>query len=412
MRLLLGLSLLWLGCNRALEVGAPDDLSSPFPRDLAVATDLGGAGPPLESTHTRELVACAGAGWTAYRGCAARAGRSSALGPAQMPAILWQRGGFVDGGGGFEAIEPAVSLDGKVLAPILSALTAFDVAGRQLWQLGPYDGGYWFSQRATPAIAADGTIYVTGSEPATDRLYALTPDGTRLWTLTTDPPGPGPTNFEGAPALAPDGNLILSEVSHLDSISPPGTHKWERLQGPEEYGNAVGPDGTIYVASQQLYALAGDGSVLHQMSGACKKLDGFRMPVVGESAVYAVDACGKLNAFGLDGTPRWTASVAQQKMPAIGADGTVYTDGSTLTALTPAGAVKWQVPSGGAPFQPVTIDGAGRIFAANGSVVRALDAGGTELWRIDLGVAVSSPALRGDGTIYLSAVDGSLFALR
>jgi len=61
---------------------------------------------------------------------------------------------------------------------------------------------------------------------------------------------------------------------------------------------------------------------------------------------------------------------------------------------------------------PVTVDGAGRIFAVSGSLVRAFDSGGSELWRVDLGVALSSPALGGDGTLYFGTADGGLVALR
>ncbi len=115
---------------------------------------------------------------------------------------------------------------------------------------------------SAPAIAEDGTIYVGGTGSfdsgsgifTTDgKLYALNPDGSLAWTYQT-----GGAVFT-SPALAADGTIYVTSGGSQDDTDPVGTvyalnsdgsEAWrDPLSGcPAEYGGVtVGADGTLYV---------------------------------------------------------------------------------------------------------------------------------------------------------------------
>lgn len=64
-----------------------------------------------------------------------------------------------------------------------------------------------FSIVSSPAIGADGTIYV-GSRDNRNRLYAINPDGTKKWEfLTGDDVG-------FSPAIGADGTIYVGSLDH------------------------------------------------------------------------------------------------------------------------------------------------------------------------------------------------------
>ena len=67
----------------------------------------------------------------------------------------------------------------------------------------------------TPAIASDGTIYVTTNR--IDKiLYAINPDGSLKWSLD---------GIIGTPVIGSDGTIYVGE-DDLCAINPDGTIKW------------------------------------------------------------------------------------------------------------------------------------------------------------------------------------------
>ena len=107
----------------------------------------------------------------------------------------------------------------------------------------------------SPAIGADGTIYVGSSD---HRLYAITPDGTEKWDFLT---GGG---VGVGPAIETDGTIYFgsSGDSRLYAITPDGTEKWSFITGGDFISSlAIGADGTIYFGFEdpyELYALGGE----------------------------------------------------------------------------------------------------------------------------------------------------------
>ena len=94
---------------------------------------------------------------------------------------------------------------------------------------------------ASPAIAADGTIYFGSG----NTLYALGPDGTKKWEFVTA------DGMSSDPSIASDGTIYFgSRDKNVYAINPDGTKKWEFATGDDVKSSpAIGADGTIYVGS-------------------------------------------------------------------------------------------------------------------------------------------------------------------
>jgi len=112
---------------------------------------------------------------------------------------------------------------------------------------------------SSPAIAADGTIYIaTGATVA--NVYALNPvNGAAKWTFT-DPNG-GNFGYNN-PAIGEDGTIYIANAvdDYVFALNPAdGSVKWSYKLEAAPYSPAIGSDGTVYIstADGQLHAFAG-----------------------------------------------------------------------------------------------------------------------------------------------------------
>ena len=116
--------------------------------------------------------------------------------------------------------------------------------------------------RSSPAIAADGTIYVGGGD---NRLYAIAPNGTQRWRTSLN------GSVRGTPAIGADGTVYVGSdfggFYAIDAVT--GAVRWTFLSlYPVRSSAVIGGDGTVYVAAggqilpgNYLYALnPADGS--------------------------------------------------------------------------------------------------------------------------------------------------------
>ena len=110
---------------------------------------------------------------------------------------------------------------------------------------------------SSPAIGADGTIYVGGYI----YLYALNPaDGSQKWAFPTS------GYIYGGAAISADGTIYIGSTDdNLYAVNPNGTQKWAfETAGPIYFSSpAIGADGTIYIGSYTttgLYAVGGPAS--------------------------------------------------------------------------------------------------------------------------------------------------------
>jgi len=124
------------------------------------------------------------------------------------------------------------------------SVTIYIPAGTLEWR---YQTGSWVE--SSPAIAADGTIYVGSYD---DYLYAINPSGTLKWRYQTG------SYVTSSPAVAADGTVYVgSNDGYLYAVSPAGALKWRYQTGDGISSSpAIAADGTVYVGSGDGYLYA------------------------------------------------------------------------------------------------------------------------------------------------------------
>jgi outer membrane protein assembly factor BamB len=160
--------------------------------------------------------------------------------------------------GGKVTSSPAIAADGIIyFGSDDHCFYALNPDGTQKWNLD-LTGHVNY---ASAAIGSDGTIYC-GSDlnRLTENFYALNPDGTRRWSYTAG------RNVRSSPAVAADGTIYIgTDRSNVYALNPDGSLKWSyQTDGDIIYSSpAIGSDGTVYVGSQDnfLYALNPDGTL-------------------------------------------------------------------------------------------------------------------------------------------------------
>ena len=185
-------------------------------------------------------------------------GRSSFLIPRQKPAIRWT----METSAPITA-SPTVSNDGLVLGASHSGkVFALDKSGKLVWAASTGDL-VW----STPAIAAQGTVYV-GSDD--DNLYSLDgKTGKVMWKYhvgtcqQTVGIGPEATrcDVDAGPTVGPDGTIYTGGDA-IYAIEPDGSLRWRFATGAHvASAPAIADDGTVYAGSQDnsVYAIAPDG---------------------------------------------------------------------------------------------------------------------------------------------------------
>jgi len=194
----------------------------------------------------------------------------------------------------------------------------------------------------SPAIGADGTIYVGGWY----EFYALNPDGSLKWNYTTE------RFFQCCPVLGSDGTVYIGDNGGtVYAFNPDGSLKWSYTTGGAIRGApAMGADGTLYIGSDdsKVYAFNTDGTVKWTYA-AQGKLQG-SVAIGTDGSIYTGDRDGRLYALNPDGTLKWSYSTGGnlRGAPAIGADGTIYigSDDDAIYAINSDGSLKWSYSTG------------------------------------------------------------------
>ena len=269
--------------------------------------------------------------------------------------------------------------------------------------------------RSSPAIGADGTIYV-GVAAYDNRFCAIYPNGTLKWSYLA-----GLYGFVSSPAIGSDGTIYVGgSDSNLHAIYPDGTLKWSYLVGDKIYSSpAIGSDGTIYVGSQdkKLYAINPDGTLKWSYLTGDKVY--YSSPAIDAAGtIYVGSFDDKLHAINPDGTLKWSYLTGGDVRcsPTIGADGTIYVGSKddNLYAINPDGTLKWSYLTGNDVYSSPAIGADGTIYVgSNDYKLYALYPDGTLKWSYLTGDKVywSSPTIDAAGTIYIGSRDDKLHAI-
>ena len=246
------------------------------------------------------------------------------------------------------------------------------------------DDGLWEATAAdsitcSPAVGADGTVYVGGDDGT---LYAVTAAGASKWKFSS-----GSTFDTSAVAVGDDGTVYAGAANGtLYALTAAGAVKW-RFTVP----TPTDPTLTNAIASSP--AIASDGTVYFKAA---------------DNNLYALTAAGAL---------KWTAAVPGESYaaPAVGPDGTIYlgSDNGRFYAVTAAGAIRWSFGADGGIYASAAIDGSGNLyFASLNGTVYSLTPGGIQRWSFRAPNSISSsPAIGANGLVYFGAYDGLVYAL-
>jgi outer membrane protein assembly factor BamB len=267
---------------------------------------------------------------------------------------------------------PAIATGGNaVIGTALGSVASVSESFGTLWHAGaantPTSTASGISSAA--AIPPNGEIFIAGSNSG---LYALRPDGSRLWSTFLS------SAVTSAPTIASDGTVYVGTVGGtVDALSPAGAMKWSFTTGGAISGSvSIGPTGQLYVGSH-------DGNL------------------------YSIRPNGSLAWSYATGGPVETT-------PSIGANGAVYfgSDDGNLYSLNPNGTLRWTFSTSGKLVGSAAIGSNGLLYigSTDGSVYAISTAGGLS-WQRDLGSPIlTSPAIGLNARLFVTTSDGALWA--
>lgn len=201
-------------------------------------------------------------------------------------------------------------------------------AGLACLVTGAFGGG-----RSSPAVAADGALYVGGVDRRLHRLRLREDQSSAAFVEEWSSPT---ADDVVSPAVLANGDVLFGDqLGTLRLLTAGGQARWT-------------PDQTL-------------GETL------------LSSPLAAFSTALALGDEGGLGAWSLGGSepyvPQRLQAGAIESTPAVGADGTLYVAaGHTLRALSPAGALLWEAPLGGdATASSPTLGCDGTLYVGDGA---------------------------------------------
>ncbi len=314
-----------------------------------------------------------------------------------------------------EKVGPVIDNNGTIYFGSNNGLYAMYPNGTLKWK-------YNVKLISVPAIAADGTIYISVGRSG---LHAIYPNGTRKWKFSVE------GNTTSSPVIAEDGTIYFkSQNQKLYAVNPDGTERWNYSTGHLGSSPAIGNDGTIYICSYTgyLYALYPNSTLRW-----CFKLEGKYIGIWGDPSI-AEDGTiyigsisrshGEQRFYALypNGTMKWKFNPHDDiwSSASIGKDGTIYLGSCDyyLYALYPNGTKKWDFYMGGRIIDSApAIGDDGTIYIGTSSGqwdygdLIAINPDGTEKWRklISNRYIEASLAIGEDGTVYVASSSQSQY---
>lgn len=289
--------------------------------------------------------------------------------------------------------SPVIASDGTIYVTSGMTLYAISSSGKGKWVYTiPVEkySSLWLN--SPPAIGKDGTIYVgvsgfyeNGVVVAKGRLLAIDPKGNLKWEYK----GTGKkstSSIDSTPAIAGDGTIYVTDTyysrygdfvalsGNIHAVTPSGKQKWMHEIGSyTDASPVIGADGTVYVGSEDenFYAFdPSDGHVNWQTETGGDIVGGAAIDKKG--MIYVGSRDGKLYAIEpKKGKVQWTFQTQDgiQSTPLVDASGVVYfgSDDSYFYALDSSkkGALKWKASTGGEIVASPTISQDGDIYISS-----------------------------------------------
>lgn len=283
-------------------------------------------------------------------------------------------------------------------------------------------------QQSTPALGADGTVYVgdTGGFLNAYNPRTRTDVSQYLGTIVS------------APAIGHDGTVYVGTASAttdnvyaLDPISLRVKAKF-RAQGKIRGSPAIDRDWTVYIATEAGVVYALDPETLQQRwrkdlrqysDGSGVTLDFLCGPIISPDGHLIVASVNTSNSkvIALDaksGNEHWRYgnSAVVRNSPAIGAQRNLFfVDGqSYLKSLTPQGQLRWMQYIGGELSSPI-VGPLGEVYVASkADAVECYSNTGARKWRFTTGgpAVEGTPVLGANGLLYFGGGLRDVFCVK
>ncbi|MGA1869174.1 MAG: PQQ-binding-like beta-propeller repeat protein [bacterium] len=224
----------------------------------------------------------------------------------------------------------------------------------------------------------DGTIYVI-SIFVYSKLYALNPNGTKNWHLSFGGSGSN-VSIGSSPAVDADGTIYIGSSKKIFyALNPDGSVKWSYETGGQlcSLPPAIGSDGTIYIGStdSNLYAFNASGTLKWKcfVRGEGSTSIESSPSISSNGTIYVGTVDGYIYAINPDGTIKWEKKIGDRiySSPAIGADETIYFgiddvwEDYTFYALDPNGSITWSSDEPGSIDQSPAIGPDGTVYISS-----------------------------------------------
>jgi outer membrane protein assembly factor BamB len=235
--------------------------------------------------------------------------------------IKWK----VDSGGGISS-SPVIAEDGTIYFGNMVGfdggnIIAVNPNGEIKWK---YETGYYIT--SDPAIGYDGTVYIGSGDTY---FYAMNPNGTLKWRFKTDNIIKGPASISNEGII-----YFCSYDGYLYALESDGSLKWKSPGIGGETNPSIGPDGTIYIGNNGLFAVNPDDGSRKWKFDLGPNQDIFQSSpaVSADGTIYVGTHIGETSggniiAINHDGTERWRHRIAGEwvdSSPCIGENGIVY----------------------------------------------------------------------------------------
>ncbi|MFK5892278.1 MAG: PQQ-binding-like beta-propeller repeat protein [Pseudomonadota bacterium] len=278
--------------------------------------------------------------------------------------------------------SPAIGLDGTIyFGSNDNYLYAINPDGTRKWRF--VTGG---DIVASPAIGVDGVIYI-GSKNG--KLYAINPDGSLKWSINT----PDGSSIISSASIGHNGSIYyVSELGHMQNINPDGSVEWSVVNSlsdqPLHASIAIGNAGNLYLNT--IFTNVGGGG-------------GLPFVVI-------------ISSYTLNGTYRWDYSIeglGQNASPVVNGNNNIISSGIMESILLDSpGNIVWDLGFNYDESTPA-IDSNNNIYFGTASYLYALNSDGTTMWNTTLGGVIrSSPNIANDGTLYVGADNGKMYAIK
>ncbi|MBS4014816.1 MAG: PQQ-binding-like beta-propeller repeat protein [Candidatus Latescibacteria bacterium] len=212
----------------------------------------------------------------------------------------------------------------------------------------------------------------------------------------------------------------ISEWSQPCAITIiPNLLKWQYQSNSGIYSApSIGPTQEIYLACEDgsIHCLNPDGTLLWHVPLYSSI---YSSPVIGKKAIYVTTTAGTLHALDFKGQEKWRFETNSTcyTTPALDIKEVVYfgCDDGKLYCVSDKGKQLWQYQTGDEISGSPVISKQGTIYIASDAIY-ALNQKGNSQWIFrpaeDEDVYYfASPVLGNDGTIYIGATDGALYAI-